>query len=93
MWFVFIGKIFYSTEVILHQLLDILENFCWKMSPPINRSIPPDATRAYGVTDAGVHWKKKISSGTQDFVSFSTIANIFYELGFPGASCEGFLTV
>ena len=80
------------------MLLDFLENFCWKMSPPINRSIPPDATRAYGVTDAGVHWKKKISSGTQDFVSFSTIANIFYELnkfklGFPRASCEGFLTV
>ena len=80
------------------MLLDILENFCWKMSPPINRSIPPDATRAYGVTDAGVHWKKKISSGTQDDVSFSTIANIFYELnkfklGSPRASCEGFLTV
>ena len=79
----------------LHHAVDILENFCWKMSPPINRSILPDATRAYGATDAGVHWKKK---SRQDFVSFSTIANIFYELnkfklGFPRASCEGFLTV
>ena len=66
------------------------------MSLPINRSILPDETRAFGVTAwCGSSLKKK---SRQDFVSFSTIANIFYELnkfklGLTWASCERFLTV
>ena len=36
----------WTTENSLQRAVDILENFCWKMSPPINSSIPPDAPRA-----------------------------------------------
>ena len=40
------SNLYWNRCICLHRAVDILENFCWKMSRPINRIIPPDAPRA-----------------------------------------------
>ena len=66
--------------MILHHAVDILENVCWRMSPPINRGIPPDAKRAYGVTDSGVHWKKNSRQELRILFLFKQLPTSFMNL-------------